>query len=176
MIRQLANKPYHDNVITHLFVFIRETFMKHLLMASLAALALTACGDTTVAGSSVKNTVTRAAGDVMATKTKAVLLYASWCGSCKVLDPAVSKAQAMGPLPGVEFIVLDYTDKDDANFYAQAEAAGVETAVRSFLDGRVKTGMLLLVDVDDEKVITKITNEDGAPEILAKIKAAVSAS
>ncbi len=112
----------------------------------------------------------------MATKTKAVLLYAAWCGPCKVLDPAVSKAQAMGPIPGVNYVVLDYTDNNDANFYAQAEAAGVETAVRSFLDGKVITGMLLLVDVDDEKVITKITNEDGPRAIIAKIKAAVSAS
>lgn len=150
--------------------------MKHLLIASVTALALTACGNASDARSSVKNTVMIAAGDVMAAKTKAVFLYAAWCGSCKVLDPAVSKAQAMGPVPGVEFVVLDYTDKNDANFYAQAKAAGVETAVRSYLDGRVITGMLLLVDVDDEKVITKITNEDGAPEILVKIKAAVSAS
>ena len=150
--------------------------MKHLLIATVAALALTACGNSSNAGPTVKNTVTNAADASVATKTKAVLLYASWCGPCKVLDPAVSKAQAMGPLPGVEFVVLDYTDKNEANFYAQAEAAGVETAVRSFLDGKVVTGMLLLVDVDDKKVITKITNEDGPPTILAKIKDAVSVS
>jgi len=79
-------------------------------------------------------------------------------------------------LPGVEFVVLDYTDKDEINFYAQAEAAGVETAIRSYLNGTVKTGQLLLVDVDDKKVIKKITKKDSAPEILEKIKSAVSAS
>lgn len=150
--------------------------MKHLLIASVAALALTACGNATEAQSSVKNTVAIEAGDVIATKTMAVLVYASWCGNCKILDPAVSKVQAMGPLPGVDYVVLDYTDKNKDNFYMQAEAAGVGTAVRSFLGDKVITGLLLLVDVDDEKVITKITYEDGVPEILAKIKAAVSVS
>lgn len=150
--------------------------MKHLIIASLAGLALTACGNATEAGSSLKDSATNTANAMMDTKTKAVLVYADWCSSCKVLDPAVSKAKAMGPLPGVEFIVLDYTDKNETNFYAQAEAAGVETAIRAYLDGTVKTGQLLLVDVDDEKVIKKITKEDAAPAILAKIKAAVSAS
>ena len=150
--------------------------MKHLLIAAVAALALTACGNSSSEGPTVKNTVTNAANASMETKTKAVLVYADWCASCKVLDPAVTKAQSMGPLPGVEFIVLDYTDKNKSNFYGHAEAAGVETAIRTFMGDAVKTGQLLLVDVDDEKVITKITKEDAAPVILAKIKSAVSAS
>jgi len=149
--------------------------MKKLLIASFAAMTLSACGNAVDSGSSVKEAVSKAEAVVDA-KTKAVLVYADWCGSCKVLDPAVNKAKAMGPLPGVEFVVLDYTDKDEANFYAQAKAAGVEDAIRTYLDGTVKTGQLLLVDVDDAKVINKVTKVDAVPEILSKIKAAVSAS
>ena len=150
--------------------------MKHLLITTLAALALTACGNSSNAGPTVNNTVTHAEDASVDNKTKAVLVYAAWCPSCKVLDPAVSEAQAMDSLPGVEFVVLDYTDKDKANFYAQAEAAGVGTALRIYMDGKVKTGLLLLVDVDDEKVIDQATKKDAAPVILAKIKSAVSAS
>jgi len=154
--------------------------MKHLLIASIAALSLTACGNAAEkTGSSVKEATSKAAtkaGDMVDTKTKAVLIYADWCGSCKVLDPAVKKVQSMGTVPGVEFVVLDYTDKDAANFYAQAEAAGVNTAIRDYLGDTVKTGQLLFVDVDDAKVIGKATKADAAPAILAKIKEAVSAS
>lgn len=144
----------------------------------MAALALIACGNAVESGGSVKDTTTVAskADAMIETKTKAVLVYAEWCGSCKVLDPAVKKAKNMGPVPGVEYVVLDFTDKNEDNFYAQAEAAGVEVAIRNFLGGKVKTGQLLLVDVDDSKVIQKITKEDAAPEILTKIKAAVSVS
>lgn len=152
--------------------------MKNLLIASIAALALTACGNAADSGSaskSVEATKSATTADVK-TVTIAALVYADWCGSCKVLDPTIKKAKAMGPLPGVEFIVLDYTDKNDDNFYAQAEAAGVESAIRAYLDGTVKTGQLLLVDVDDAKVINKVTKVDAVPEILSKIKAAVSAS
>lgn len=112
----------------------------------------------------------------MATKTKAVLVYADWCSSCKILDPKIKAVQAMGPMPGVEFVTLDYTDKNADNFYAQAAAAGVEDAVRAELDGTIKTGWLLLVDVDDARVLSKVTKDDDAAEIAAKIKAALAAS
>ena len=117
-----------------------------------------------------------AAAEVMAAKTTAVLIYADWCGSCKVLDPKVKEARGLGTIPGLDFVVLDYSAKDAADFYAQAEAVGVESAIRAYLDGTVKTGQLLLVDVDDAKVINKVTKVDAVPEILSKIKAAVSAS
>ncbi len=153
--------------------------MKHFLIASLAAVTLAACGNAADTSTAVKDVATTGASKVdamMDTKTKAVLVYADWCGSCKILDPALKKAQALGAIPGVEFVVLDYTEKNDADFYAQAEAAGVETAVRTYLDGTVKTGQLLLVDLDDEKVISKVTKTDAVPAIVAKIKDAVSAS
>jgi len=153
--------------------------MKNLIIAALLGCALTACGNAADSGSTVKEASSQVASEasMMAeTKTKAVLIYADWCSSCKVLDPAVKKVQAMGPLPGAEFVVLDYTDKDETNFYAQADAAGVEAAIRTYLGDTIKTGQLLLVDVDDEVVIKKITKEDTAPVILTKIKDAVKAS
>lgn len=146
--------------------------MKQFLILTATAIALTSCGNAASTGPTMETTKTQH----IETKTKAVLLYADWCGSCKVLDPAIKEAQALDPLPGVEFVVLNYTDKDKTNFYAQAQAAGVETAVRTYLDGKVKTGLLLLVDVDDKKVIDGITKKDTASVILAKIKSAVAAS
>jgi thiol-disulfide isomerase/thioredoxin len=127
------------------------------------------------AASSTADQVTTAAVN-MPVKTKAVLIYADWCGSCKVLDPAIKKVQGMGPIPGAEFVTLDYTDKNDDAFFAAAEDAGVEAAIRTALDGQVKTGQLLLVDLDDQIVIQKVTKEDAAPAILRKIQDAVAKS
>ncbi|MGJ8560260.1 MAG: thioredoxin domain-containing protein [Litorimonas sp.] len=151
------------------------------------ALILSACSnasDTTEVGTSKVVQVADApvAMDVatdaitMNAKTKAVLVYADWCSSCKILDPKIKAVQAMGPMPGVEFVTLDYTDKNPDNFYAQAAAAGVEDAVRTELDGTIKTGWLLLVDVDDARVLSKVTKADDAAQITAKIKAALAAS
>ena len=109
-------------------------------------------------------------------KTAAVLVYADWCGSCKALDPKIEKVHAMGDIPGLAFITLDYTDKDADNFYAQAKAAGVHDAVQTYLDGKIKTGMLLLVDVDDGKVIGKVTKELEPNEIVSALKDALAAS
>ena len=114
--------------------------------------------------------------EVMETKTKSVLVYAYWCGSCKVIDPKVQKVKSMGAIPGLDFVTLDYTLKDPNTFYAQADEAGVGKAVRDYLDGTIKTGWLLFVDVDDEKVIGKVTKKSDTSEIVTALKQAVSAS
>lgn len=163
-----------------------------ILPASLigAALMLTACSNATDSAQTRTSAVVQVVDAPMATndmpmtadtmkvetKTKAVLVYADWCSSCKILDPKIKAVQAMGPIPGVEFVTLDYTDKNADNFYAQAAAAGVEAAVRAELDGAIKTGWLLLVDVDDARVLSKVTKADDAALIAAKIKAALAAS
>lgn len=112
----------------------------------------------------------------MTAKTKAVLVYADWCGSCKVLDPKIEKVKSMGAIPGVEFVVLDYTAKDADAFYASAKAAGVEAALRTHLEGTIKTGQLLLVDMDDQTVRGVVKKDMDAPAILGKIQEVVVAS
>ncbi|MGB0908264.1 MAG: thioredoxin domain-containing protein [Maricaulaceae bacterium] len=112
----------------------------------------------------------------METRTKAVLVYADWCGSCKVLDPKVKKVKAAGAVSGIEYVTLDYTDKNPENFFAQAEAAGVKMAVKDYRGDKVKTGQLLLVDLDDQKVIGKVTKSLDHAEIIAALQEAVNAS
>ena len=151
--------------------------MKTSLLASafISVLALTACSQAEAPQTATEKTP-RIAEKARDTKTKAVLIYADWCGSCKVLDPKVKKVQSMGTLPGLEFVTLDYTDKNAEAFYVQADAAGVGAAVKSYLDGTVKTGQLLLVDLDDQKVVGKVTKTLGPTEILTALKDAIKAS
>ena len=73
-------------------------------------------------------------------------------------------------------MTLDYTAKDANAFYVQAEAAGVGEAVKTYLDGTIKTGQLLLIDVDDKKVLRKVTKTLEPAEILTAIKEAMAAS
>ena len=160
-------------------------------LTAASLLALTACGqgapdiktpasvnDMASKTSEMTNKAKSAAQ--MATKTKAVLIYADWCGSCKVLDPKIKAVQSTlgggAALPGLEFITLDYTDKNAENFYAQAEAAGVGPAVKAYLDGTVKTGQLLLVDVDDQAVVGTVNKTLEPAQIMTALKDAVSAS
>lgn len=151
-----------------------------LTSAFISVLALTACSQAETPKldtSKVTEMATKASNaTIMETKTKAVLVYADWCGSCKVLDPKIKKVQAMGNISGLEFVTLDYTAKDAAAFYAQADAAGVGAAVKTYLDGTIKTGQLLLVDVDDQKVVGKVTKTSEPAEILTSLKEAIKAS
>ena len=146
-----------------------------LTSAFISVLALTACSQAEAPKATAEKVDTMAA-KAMAAKTKAVLIYADWCGSCKVLDPKIQKVQSMGAIPGLEYVTLDFTAKDADGFYAQAQAAGVEDAVKSYLAGTIKTGQLLLVDLDDQKVIGKVTKTLEPAEILTAVKDAVKAS
>lgn len=151
--------------------------MKTTLLTSalISVLALTACSQAEAPKVDASKVETVAA-KAMETKTKAVLVYADWCGSCKVLDPKIKKVQAMGPMAGLEFVTLDYTAKDADDFYAQAEAAGVGAAVKTYLDGTIKTGQLLLVDLDDQKVVGKVTKTLEPAAIVTALTEAINAS
>ncbi len=147
------------------------------ILAAASVLLLAACGGAeTTTAERVASNASEAASDVMTTKTKAVLIYADWCGSCKVLDPKIEAARAAAPMPGVEFLRLDYTEKDEADFYAQADAAGVGAAVREALGDAITTGQLLLIDADDDRLLGQVTKTDEAQQIVAKIKDAVAQS
>ena len=80
------------------------------------------------------------------------------------MDPKVKEVQSMGNIPGLEFVTLDYTAKDANAFYVQAEAAGVGEAVKTYLDGTIKTGQLLLIDVDDKKSYAKLQRLSNLPK------------
>ena len=148
------------------------------ILAVGALLGLTACSGAEAPKAQAPNVkaAAPAAKKVMAAKTTAVLIYADWCGSCKILDPKVKEARGFGTIPGLDFVVLDYTKKDAADFYAQAEAAGVGAAVTAYLNGTIKTGQLVLVDMDDQKVLKKIDKTYEVPQMISAFKEAIAAS
>ena len=113
----------------------------------------------------------------MEIRTKAVLVFADWCGSCKVLDPKIKAVQSMENGAELEYVTLDYTNKNPEDFFSQAKASDVGLAIEAYFpDGKIKTGQLLLVDVDDQKVIGTVTKSLEASEIMETIRDAIAAS
>lgn len=149
--------------------------------SALSLLTLAACSAETESPTKTSPTATHVKEAVSQTvmadaKVKAVLLYAKWCGSCKVLDPKIKAVQESNTFKGVSFSRIDYTDKDKENFWAQAAALGVEAPVRTTLDNNPKTGLLLLIDADDNVLVSKITKAMSGDEIAQAINEAVAAS
>jgi len=106
------------------------------------------------------------------TRLVAATVYADWCGSCKILDPKVADVAAASGDQPVAFVKLDYTAKDKDAFYATADAAGIGEAVRAELSDGIKTGQLLLIDLDDKKVVKVIKKDATASAIAAAIASA----
>lgn len=149
------------------------------LAVTTAALALTACSpaaEAPAANTQVKTPVATAKAPAMDAKVKAVRVYADWCGNCKVLDAKLQKVRAGHALSAVDFVVLDYTSKNADTFYAQAASAGVEAPLKAMFGDKLKTGTLVLIDADDNTVISKVTQAMSEAEILKAINAAVTAA
>ena len=150
--------------------------MKKLLFISSLALALAACSGSTSdsAPESVQAAIEQTVPLKSDTRLAAVLVYADWCGSCKVLDPKLTEAKAEGPIDGLQHFVLDYTARDDAAFFASADALGIGEPVRAKLADTIKTGILLLVDVDDGTIVGDLRKELSVAQIRSAMKSAAA--
>ena len=110
-------------------------------------------------------------------QTKAVLIYADWCGSCQILDPRIKAVKESGQFEEVQFVVLDYTARDEDAFYKAAKKAGVKKAVHSAFDGKsVKTGQLFLINAEGTEILGTVTRKHSEEEIAEAITTAQNAS
>lgn len=148
--------------------------LTHILATGLIG-ALVACsGSDTTTADRAGDRLEVVSGDVAVDRLAAVLIYADWCSSCKILDPKLQAAKAEGEIDGVSYHTLDYTARDEDALFAGADALGVGRAIREQLSGNVKTGILLLVDVDDRRIVGDLRKELSSEELRAAIEAAAS--
>ncbi|MEO0981078.1 MAG: hypothetical protein AAFX03_00330 [Pseudomonadota bacterium] len=137
--------------------------MRTTLFAAAAAALLAACGP--AAGTREPDAALTKAAVEDGAKIAAVMVFAEWCSSCKVMDPKIAAVRARGEVEGVDHIVLDFTERDPADFFAQAEAAGVGPAIREEFSDEILTGVVILVDVDDQKAVADLRKELTEDEI-----------
>ncbi|MEM9738388.1 MAG: hypothetical protein AAF829_00840 [Pseudomonadota bacterium] len=95
----------------------------------------------------------------------AALSYADWCSSCRALDPKITEARADGDPEGVHFVVLDYSSRDADAFFAGADTAGIGEALRGHYADGVKTGRMILVDLEAGTVVGEISKDMSVAEI-----------
>ncbi len=141
----------------------------------IAAVLLAACSGEPAAQAPAQTTETAAPAVTEETKIAAVLSYADWCTSCKILDPKLKAVQAGAPIDGVGYLTIDYTERDQDAFFATADAAGVGGAVRAFYADEIKTGILLLVDMSTGDVVADIRKSMSEEEIRTSLETAAAA-
>lgn len=143
-----------------------------LLLAVAATAIIAACGQTQP--SDIRQIeVTAPTED---TKLIAVLSYASWCGSCKALDPRVAAVQSANLFEGVAFAKLDYTDRNADTFYEDAETLGIVDTMRAEFDGKIKTGRMYLINRSTGEIISTVDKSMEEAEIAAAISQAAALS
>ncbi len=108
------------------------------------------------------------------TRLVAVFSYATWCSSCKALDPKINAVRAANTFEGVEFFALDYTQKDAAAYYAAAETLGVADTMRTKFADRISTGRLYLIDRDSGAILAEVTKDMDEAAITAAITEAAA--
>lgn len=144
-----------------------------LFLASAVFAFAAACSPSTAAPGSIaaEQTITAPAED---TAVLAVLSYASWCGSCKVLDPKVKAVQTNADLSGVEFFAIDYSGKDVDAFYADAKTLGIEDTLKVEFEAGIKTGKMYLISTETGTIISRVDKTMDEAAITAAIESAVA--
>ncbi|MEL6829045.1 MAG: thioredoxin family protein [Pseudomonadota bacterium] len=143
--------------------------MRFIIAATAAAL-ITACGQAQNPQEE-RIAVTAPAAD---TRIVAVLSYASWCGSCKALDPKVAAVQSANTFDGVAFARLDFSDRDTNAFFADAETLGVAATMRAEFSDKVKTGRMYLIDLSSGEIISTVDKSMSEAEIASTISEAAA--
>ncbi|MEM1381468.1 MAG: thioredoxin domain-containing protein [Pseudomonadota bacterium] len=102
----------------------------------------------------------------------AALSYASWCPSCRTLDPRIEAVRERRAFENITFVTLDYTKKDQGAFFSEAETQGVGQAIRDHFADGIYTGRLFLIDPDTQMTIATVDSTMGPEAIYeALIKA-----
>ncbi|MEM7082873.1 MAG: thioredoxin domain-containing protein [Pseudomonadota bacterium] len=105
-----------------------------------------------------------------------VLFYADWCGSCKVLDPAINKARSQADLDNerVLFLTLDLTD--DTRRHQSGLLANALGIGEYYAKNEGRTGFMLLVDARTGKLYSRVTKAMDADAITVAVKAALDST
>jgi thiol-disulfide isomerase/thioredoxin len=143
--------------------------MNSLLAAAAVLLAsivpLSACADP-------DRSAGEASRPVAASQVAAIRVYADWCPNCRALDPKLEAVTGSQDWGGVSFVRIDYTNRDKEAAFSEADRLGVGEAVRTHFANGIKTGLLLLVDVETQTVIDLVTHQETEAEISDRIRAA----
>lgn len=100
----------------------------------------------------------------------AILMYADWCGSCKILDPKLKAVQPEFERSDILFVRFDLTNdatKHQSRLLAQALGLG---EVYEMNGG--KTGHLVIVDRASGQSIDRVTKNHSEAEIRASLRRA----
>lgn len=141
-----------------------------IVLAAIAAAVLTACGQATPPASE-RAAVTTPAEDA---RVLAVMSYASWCGSCKALDPKIEAVQQANTFDGVAFAKIDYSSRDADAFYADAETLGIGETMRATFGDKIKTGRMYLINLETGAVISTVDKSMDETAIKAAIREAAA--
>ena len=104
-------------------------------------------------------------------KLIAIKFHADWCGSCKAMGNVYEELQEKHDQQPVLWLVLDHTrahHRQQAAFLAQA--LDLDTV---WEEHGGKTGFILLIDPEQQRVLVKLTREHGIKQMGAKLKEAL---
>lgn len=114
----------------------------------------------------------QSAEQVQGTSILTVEIYADWCPSCRALDPKMNAVIASEDWGGISFAKIDFTRRDRKAFFVEADAFGVGEVFRDLFSRGIKTGLVLLVDVEHKRVVDVVTQADSVAEIEARLQKA----
>lgn len=103
-------------------------------------------------------------------KYYAVTFYADWCGSCKILDPAISQARESAELDksDILFVTMDFTDKETIHQSLMlSKALGLSEYVKK---AGSKTGYMVVLDANSMAELKRFDKTNDSDAIQSALK------
>jgi len=103
-------------------------------------------------------------------KTRAVVMvHADWCPSCRAMAPMLKTLEADAQVETTAFVTLDFTDRNKAAFFTHADLAGIGMPVRKRFARGISTGILLVINLQDQKIVREFDKNSPYETVLAAI-------
>lgn len=109
-------------------------------------------------------------------KMAAVLIHETGCKVCETLDARFHSAVKGVEGAPIQYVILDFSDRNIFNFYWQAQERNIDVALRGWFGNQPKPGNILLIDLDHSRVVGVLTREYSKAEMRGALMSTNAAS
>jgi len=128
--------------------------------------ATTSCKNKTKYNKSIVDTTVYSNTSKVNNKLLLVKYHADWCGSCKEIEPKITKLNSRLKGKPIKYIALDLTNKASTK---NAKTLASNYGISDLIAEKQKTGYVAIIDANSKKILGKLYKTQSVEEMQQQI-------